>query len=382
MIETHRLMLDALTRCLKPGTEWRRSKGVREGVYAKMPKGYFVTHRGDGIDDAAFKGYLRELASRMAEAHAFAIDDEELVTGRIPAPSKAEVGAFNHMLLPDPFPAYTIMHAKPNGARVLYLCWREDGAEIETPENVPVSDPRHPFTIVDRERARIAFDRATLHIVQFEVSGANIQLFPVETVLTRRSEVPLEDVLVEEDDPRNVQAELETMLADVLETILNRNVNDRLRTYHGIVRSMHAAGHVDPRDRRDGSPEQDDFQLMTREALTVVRALTAINASTTEIEAEEPGKFANRKRMEKGLAPLKTSFLVRLVPRSITNAIAADIADGKPPRAIHWRRSHLRRYASGLTRIIPRHIVGLGEGGVERFHVEPNAYRIRIAGKR
>ena len=94
----------------------------------------------------------------------------------------------------------------------------------------------------------------------------------------------------------------------------------------------------------------------------VVYLTLMINSKTTEIRSDTPSEKLNKSRIGRRVTPLAAHRIVTIVPNRFRHQAGSSMENRRSPR-LHWRRSHLRHYASGKLAVIPRMLVGKSELG-------------------
>lgn len=99
---------------------------------------------------------------------------------------------------------------------------------------------------------------------------------------------------------------------------------------------------------------------------------------TTEVVKVEAPERLNAKRAKNGKTPLKSHYVIDVIPREVRVRMKADDESGRSKEPshvrLHWRRSHKRRLADGRVVPVIRHLVGYR--GIDGHDVAPTSYRI------
>lgn len=119
-------------------------------------------------------------------------------------------------------------------------------------------------------------------------------------------------------------------------------------------------------------------RVMTSDAMTMIYLVAMLSSTSSEVESHGPRPFATRRRRAAGLDPEMPHRVVRLLPRAVRDAIAADGDGERAHRRIHWRRSHLRTLADGRQVVVARHVVGY-RSLADKEALAPNAYAATAA---
>ena len=113
----------------------------------------------------------------------------------------------------------------------------------------------------------------------------------------------------------------------------------------------------------------------------VAMACIMLCSRTTEVVKVAEPTALNKKRAKAGKSPLKSHYVIDVIPREIRLLMRRDDArrgDREPSHVrLHWRRSHMRRLKDGREIPVVRCLVGYR--GIDGHEVVPTSYK--IAGK-
>lgn len=311
-------VVDSLDGAIREGCPTRQ---MPSGLVLDVPnrRGYPLLVSGaTGADIEAVRTWLAGVVHDLADAHPFTFQnipfERDGFRPVYPACDPEEFAFFNEGLVPVPYPLAWFEYEGAGATSGLLV--KETGQLVELVE----------------------FSKVT-------VSGfTHVRVFPWVQQIYRGGPASL---------PAGVQPTFQSdasMLKD-RETRLTKGVLDPLGLYLRGKTYEAAQMGVDPT-----SDEVD--MVMLRESGFLVYLLVMLGSRSTETQVDQPGKFANRKRREKGLRPLPAVTTVRVVPRWIVERLRAEGEDIHASPRMHWRRSHLRTLSEGRRIVIPRCLVG------------------------
>lgn len=87
-----------------------------------------------------------------------------------------------------------------------------------------------------------------------------------------------------------------------------------------------------------------------------------LNSKTSEVVSDHPPIKLNKAREKRGVTPLFSHRIVRIVPERFTKERINGSGNHASPR-LHWRRSHVRIMQTGKRVVVVRHLVGKAELG-------------------
>ena len=331
-------------------------RGFRKRADASKRTGILFVVEGADADPTETEAVLDELRETLRAAHAFTFADTPLEgrpdgTWSMPTLSPEEAGFWNDGLIPTPFPTCFYEYETPARQKVGILA--REGGDASGARWVDL------WKVVDMgSHPSSAFHGRATPVL--DVDAFAVRLHRMGTIPRR---------LPAGVDPRTVDALVAEMTAspdEAVEAVLSRA---RGRVVGVPVDRVGSLAARTAQVRRLLLEQGFDLDAgigvgMVEAAVRGHDAIFAfltmmIGSTSTTVEEVEPRPFANRRRAERGLSRDPSHRLVRIVPRRIAEALERDGEGPKGHRRIHWRRSHLRHYASGKVAVIPRHVVGL-----------------------